>query len=166
MTSCAFKRPQVPAAPRARSPRIPLALSFWVPGLPHAWQRVVPVHGRPYNPPALVAWEATVRLFARQAMVLQEQNITSAPVLLTALFVFPVSKSWYLKNGKLSAEGKKWAWGGSLYHGKDPDASNLLKGVEDAMIGVVYDDDNQIYLARPEKSFGAVPGVRIEVRTP
>jgi Holliday junction resolvase RusA-like endonuclease len=150
------------------SPRIPLSVSFWVPGVPVPWKR--PQGGktsRRFNDPAQTEWEHTIRLYAQKAMAAAKQKCTSAPIVLRAEFAFPMAKNWILKGGELSAAAKKYEWRGMLYHTKDPDASNLLKAVEDALIGVCYDDDNQIHAYdKPQKVFDHTPGVRIEVHTP
>jgi Holliday junction resolvase RusA-like endonuclease len=47
---------------------------------------------------------------------------------------------------------------------KKPDASNVLKSVEDAMNGVVYKDDSQIVNIHVSKVYSTVPGVDICVK--
>lgn len=50
-----------------------------------------------------------------------------------------------------------------LYHVKRPDCSNLLKGVEDALRGIVYRDDSQLVRVTVEKIYSNSPGVEIRV---
>ena len=165
MTLAAFKRPSQPPK-REPSPRIPLAVSFWVPGVPLPWKRVVPKSGHPYNPPELKAWEYKITLYAQKAMAALKQKRTSAPVRMHCLFVFPIAKSWLKNDGSFSAEGLRHCWNGILYHTKDPDASNLLKAVEDGCVDVCYDDDNQLFFSGSTKSFGRDPGVHVKIVTP
>ena len=47
---------------------------------------------------------------------------------------------------------------------KKPDASNILKSVEDAMNSVVYKDDSQIVNIHITKVYSSVPGVDICVK--
>ena len=47
---------------------------------------------------------------------------------------------------------------------KKPDASNVLKSVEDAMNGVVYKDDTQIVNIHVTKVYSSLPGVDICVK--
>ena len=47
---------------------------------------------------------------------------------------------------------------------KKPDASNILKSVEDGMNGVVYHDDSQIINIHVTKVFSSEPGVDICVK--
>ena len=44
-----------------------------------------------------------------------------------------------------------------------PDASKLLRAVEDALTGVVYRDDSQIVDLTVTKRFGLAPGVEVRV---
>ena len=46
---------------------------------------------------------------------------------------------------------------------KRPEASNLLKGIEDALSGVVYADDRQVVMQRTVKKYGTADGCRIVV---
>lgn len=45
-----------------------------------------------------------------------------------------------------------------------PDVLKLARGVEDALTGIIWKDDAQIVSERLEKVYGAVPGVRVEVK--
>jgi Holliday junction resolvase RusA-like endonuclease len=47
---------------------------------------------------------------------------------------------------------------------KKPDASNVLKSVEDAMNGVVYKDDSQIVNIHVSKVYSSVSGVDVCVK--
>lgn len=54
-----------------------------------------------------------------------------------------------------------------VFHIKKPDLDNLVKAVKDALKGVVYRDDSQIY-KYPEllKVYSPAPGVRIRLTRP
>lgn len=49
-----------------------------------------------------------------------------------------------------------------IYPTKKPDASNVLKGVEDALEGIAYEADQQIVSTTVRKVYG-VPGVTVEI---
>jgi len=53
------------------------------------------------------------------------------------------------------------------YHAKKPDASKLLRAIEDPMSGVVYVDDARIVLVRAEKLYARdrAPGAHVVVTT-
>ena len=47
---------------------------------------------------------------------------------------------------------------------KKPDASNILKSIEDAMNGVVFNDDSQIVNIHVTKVYATEPGVDVCVK--
>ena len=158
------------------SPRIALSISFWVPGRPIAQPRpratIRGAHAGVYNPPTADAWKREVQFRARGAMLLHESP-TSAPLIADLVFEMPCSSKLYTKSGALSAEGRKHLWNGVLYHTQKPDVDNLTKAVLDALTGIVYDDDAQIFCAPPTRKWCDVdsdgneqPGGRITIRTP
>lgn len=74
------------------------------------------------------------------------------PVELRLKLVFEMSKSWSQK--------KKDRVLGSP-HISRPDLSNVLKFVEDALIGVAYNDDSQIWSITVEKTWGKEPEIQL-----
>lgn len=74
-----------------------------------------------------------------------------------ALRVFrPLPKSFSAKKKKLGLDGK-------LRPITKPDGSNYLKGVEDALNGIVYKDDSQLVTSVVEKYYGNPPRVEVEI---
>lgn len=49
-------------------------------------------------------------------------------------------------------------------HLKKPDLDNLVKGIKDAMKGIIWKDDSMVVSLTARKVYGDVPGVKIEVR--
>jgi Holliday junction resolvase RusA-like endonuclease len=72
---------------------------------------------------------------------------------------FAIPKSW-----------PKWRQGaaenGLVWHTIRPDASNVLKAVEDALQGVVYRDDSQIVSVVVQKAYSIDPKVVVFVDSP
>lgn len=50
-----------------------------------------------------------------------------------------------------------------VHHITKPDVSNLVKAVEDALCGVIYQDDKQIVALTVEKRYSPAPGVLIRI---
>lgn len=75
--------------------------------------------------------------------------------LVLAIFM-PVPASW-------SKRKRADALSGALCHLVKPDASNILKSVEDAMNGVVYADDSQIVSLRITKCYSDEPRVEVSI---
>lgn len=100
------------------------------------------------TPEKTATYESTVALFAAQEMA-------GRPLLEGALFLeveafYARPKSHPKKNPPM------WVT-------KKPDASNVLKAIEDALNGVVYRDDAQIAHAVIVRRYGDAPGVNIRV---
>lgn len=68
---------------------------------------------------------------------------------------FPVPDSWPKYKRQEALKGK--------WHIVRPDASNILKGIEDSLNGIVYDDDSQIVVSMCFKHYGAEPETRVTV---
>ena len=159
------------------SPRIALSISFWVPGKPIAQPRpratIRGAHAGVYNPPTADAWKKEVQFRARGAMLLHDQSPTSAPLIAELSFEMPGSSKSYTKNWAFSAEGERRLWDGGLYHAQKPDCDNLEKAVLDALTGIVYDDDAQIWQTAVTRKWCSIddesneePGCRVTIRTP
>jgi Holliday junction resolvase RusA-like endonuclease len=72
------------------------------------------------------------------------------PLHLDLIAYMPTQKSWPKK--KIQA-----ALSGSLLHTNKPDASNILKLVEDAANGILFKDDSQIVSAIVTKEYSEMP---------
>lgn len=79
------------------------------------------------------------------------------PVKITLVFRLQRPKGHYHpKSGELRADAAR-------HPSSPPDASKLLRAVEDALTGLIYRDDAQIVHAVVWKQYG-IPGVEVEVR--
>ncbi|WP_232448916.1 RusA family crossover junction endodeoxyribonuclease [Burkholderia ubonensis] len=78
------------------------------------------------------------------------------PVRMVVHIGLPIPTSWSAKRQAAAAAGLIGAT-------KMPDASNVLKAVEDGMNGVVYVDDGQVVDQWVSKRYARAPGVRVEV---
>lgn len=99
---------------------------------------------------------------AAQVVTQRPQFIPDAPVLLDAKFYLPRPKYHYNSKGVIKDRFKD-----ALPTGK-PDLSNLIKGVEDALNGIVWADDSQIVSYGESGKFYAdtKPHITIEVKCP
>lgn len=117
---------------------------------PVAWSPPRVTRNGSYSAPALKAWQQFVALKART------HKPIPGPVVLKADFHFRPPPSWALWK-------RQEAYCGELAHTQKPDASNLLKAVEDALKGVVFDDDCYVVAASVSKAWHYTEGVTVTV---
>ena len=108
-----------------------------------------------YTPQKTRTYETLIKDAARQAMGGSEPLET--PVSLYLYIRVPIPASATKKRLQAIADGSEKPI-------KKPDASNILKSVEDGMNGVVYKDDSQIINIHVTKVFSSEPGVDICVK--
>lgn len=155
------KRFKVPAS------ELVLDLDFFVEGVPQAWQRagVNTETGVHYTPEATRKWKDRMVWTARMLKVLPKQP-TSWPCKVFMLFYFPEPKSFRLKSGQLSAQGRKHLYDGELWCTNQRDVDNLAKSVQDAFNGLIWGDDRQLRIVSEKAYTREKPGVQIRVMTP
>ena len=112
-------------------------------------------HISTYTPEKTRTYETLIKDAARQAMGVSEPLET--PVSLYLYIRVPIPASATKKRLQAIADGSEKPI-------KKPDASNILKSVEDGMNGVVYKDDSQIINIHVTKVFSSEPGVDICVK--
>jgi Holliday junction resolvase RusA-like endonuclease len=101
--------------------------------------------GHTYTPPKTRTFENTVAVLARREYGAREP--LGGPLNVSMRFVFVPGKSVKRK-----------------HHTVKPDCSNLIKGVEDALNGIVWRDDSQIVQVEGRKLYDVSGGrPRIEV---
>lgn len=71
-------------------------------------------------------------------------------------FFLPIPKSISIKNKKKMNDG-------NIYHTKKPDLDNLSKLVLDAMNGIVYKDDSQVWSICMNKWYSDQPRIEVTV---
>jgi len=100
--------------------------------------------GRTYTPEKTLNKESEIRY----ALSMLDAPLFSGPVEV-------VIKTFFIK----PKSAKK-----RVHHTVKPDASNILKLVEDAANGILYDDDKQIVKCTISKEYGETERIEIEIR--
>jgi Holliday junction resolvase RusA-like endonuclease len=98
-------------------------------------------------------WKSLVAYSARQQY---QGNPLTGSIRVYVTFKMPRPKYHFKKNGMPSAKLE-------TYHTKKPDATKLMRSTEDALTGILWADDSQIYHQEITKIYGAQPGAVIEV---
>lgn len=120
--------------------------ALWRPGTKHA--NIVDAGGeRTKN------WRAVVALAARSAY---RETPDTGPLSLRLMFFMPRPKSHYRSNGELKPNAP-------YLHVKKPDTTKLIRSTEDALTGIVWQDDSQIAHQQADKVYGESPGCRVVV---
>lgn len=108
-----------------------------------------------YLPAQSAREQSNIRKFAHDAM--GDRPILDGPIDLRIVAFLAIPRSW-------SKTAQSLALADKLRPTGKPDADNVLKGVEDAMSGVVYRDDALITDTAIWKRYSASPRLLIEVR--
>jgi len=108
-----------------------------------------------YTPEKTRTYETLIKDAAIKAMGASEPLET--PVTLYLYIRAPIPKSLPKKRIEACLNGLEKPI-------KKPDASNVLKSVEDAMNGVVYKDDSQIVNIHVSKVYSSVSGVDVCIK--
>ena len=104
-------------------------------------------------------WRSDVKQFALKVC----QNAGApwdGPLDLQAVFVFPRPKAHYGsgKNAQtLKPTAPKW-------HTSKPDATKLLRSLEDALKSIAWRDDSQVCVQAALKMYGSVPGASVSIK--
>lgn len=135
-----------------------MTITFTVWGDPVAQGRprtaVIGGRARVYDPEKSRNYKALIRLVAQEA---KPDHLLEGPVSLTLRIFkrFPAS---------FSKRAREQARAGNIRPATKPDASNILKAIEDALNGVVWVDDRQIVDLIVSKAYDDEPRVEVEVR--
>ena len=108
-----------------------------------------------YTPEKTRTYETLIRDAAIEAMGTSEPLET--PVTLYLYIRVPIPKSYSKKKLEACLNGMDQPI-------KKPDASNILKSVEDGMNGIVYKDDSQIINLHVTKVYSTLAGVDVCVK--
>ena len=136
-----------------------MIIKFTVPGEPVGKGRARAFRNKAggvtmFTPERTRSYEAIVRSIAAEAM--WSMAPIEGPVAMHLRAYFSAPKS-------LKKADKELARREELPVTKKPDASNVLKAVEDAMNGIVFKDDSQIALATVSKSYSEKPRVEVTI---
>jgi len=147
-----------------------LQLSFFVPGIPQSRGSKKPFIYRKKeggqgvamsdDNPKSKAWMSVVALAAAAAMAGREPLVGPVRIFFTFIMPRPASHFGSGRNSKTLKPGAP------KYHTQKPDGLKLCRGVEDALTGIVYRDDNQNCLGSWDKRWAAPgerPGCRLEI---
>ena len=127
---------------------MPRTISFTLPGEPVAWQRrVVTKAGQQFTPAKARARMAEVRWAFDQAAPGWKPH--EGPVALTIDAFLKPPKNWP-KWRRATVDGRTWPAVGCC---KKPDASNILKLIEDALNGVAFASDRDVFVFFLVESF-------------
>lgn len=133
-------------------------IKFTVYGEPVAQGRaratVIAGHARMYDPEKSRNYKALVRLVAQEA---KPNHLFEGPVALTVRIFKRMPASF-------SKRTREQARAGNIRPATKPDASNVLKAIEDALNGVVWVDDRQIVELVVSKEYDDNPRVEVEIR--
>jgi len=90
---------------------------------------------------------------------MKELSPLAGPLSMDLVFVMPIPK--YLKKKKSFQENIKSQ---IQWHTKKPDTSNMVKFVEDCLIGLAYEDDSTIAISNARKFYGESPKTLITIK--
>lgn len=107
-----------------------------------------------YTPAKTVQYERKVAAaYARAANGFK--FAPESPLKMSVYIYMPIPKS----AGKRLTE----RLAGGVWHTKKPDASNVLKSVEDSLNGIAYKDDSQIAAEWVQKKYSDCPRVEVKI---
>lgn len=101
-------------------------------------------------------WKSVVALFARKNY---SGLPLKGPLKLEVIFYMPRPKYHY-GTGRNARKLKLTA---PSFHSVKPDATKLMRSTEDALKGIVWDDDSQVAIQYAMKPYSAKPGALITV---
>ena len=112
-------------------------------------------HMRAYDPPKSMYFKEQIKLMARK-MLPEGYEPISEPVRVFMTFYRPLPKTLTKLNIQAHEQGK-------LYPRTRPDVDNYVKGLLDALSGIVYTDDNIIIQITADKKYADVGRIEFEI---
>lgn len=151
-----------------------MMIRFFVPGIPRpaGSKRAIPlyVRGRLYvkNGRPIInmvddsgekgkEWREIVGATAKANFI--GEKILECPVRLCVAFIMPRPLDHYMGKNK---ENALTTWAPALHTSK-PDATKLLRAIEDALTGVIWKDDAQVCWQVASKKYGSKPGAEVSI---
>ena len=135
-----------------------MAVSFTIPGPPQgkARPRVCRIHGKSvtYTPRKTVEYEHLIKTSYNSVSEFRFTENTALEMRILALFPMPRNASKRVKKSMLD---------GDILPTKKPDCDNVIKVICDALNGVAYEDDKQIYKIHFEKKYAQNPCVIVKI---
>ena len=108
-----------------------------------------------YTPAKTKIYEGHIALVAQESMKSERKDICSSPVQVNMYIYVPIPQSW-------SKIKRSRALNDEEYPTTKPDVDNVVKGVLDALNGIVFEDDKQVVDLCVIKRYSDRP--RVEVR--
>ena len=136
-----------------------MEIKFTIPGPPKGKQRprICRVNGRSmaYTPKETIEYERLVRAsYTAVSKVKFERNL---PIEISILALYSVPKYVSRKTKELMLNER-------LFPTKKPDADNIIKVILDALNGLAYQDDAQIYRVYFEKMYAEIPETKVLIK--
>jgi Holliday junction resolvase RusA-like endonuclease len=138
-------------------------VEFTVPGIPKPGgsKRAFPIKGKDGRLRVIVTDDCKTSKDWRGAVVDACRKVffgppTVQPLRVTINFFMPYRKGDFNKKGEIKPSAPKW-------HDKKPDTTKLIRSTEDALTGILWQDDSQIVGISATKEFGLTPGAKITV---
>lgn len=101
---------------------------------------------------------ATEKVIAQLARLAWKEPPVTCPVLLRVRAIFPIPISWPERVKKAAREAR-------VMHIVDPDLDRIINLVQDALVGIVYVDDNQVCgYPDPVKRYGSPARTEITIQ--
>ena len=111
-------------------------ITFYIPGNPQGKARPRLGRGKVYTPKKTVDYESLIKVMAYNAM--KRTPLMSGPVYAEINIYMLIPNSWSKKEKKLAEQEIRLPT-------VKPDLDNIIKVIFDAINGIVYIDDNNIY---------------------
>lgn len=146
-------------------------LIFFVPGIPQpagSKKAFVLRKGGAYTGRAVIVdandkskpWQRSVQATILEFFANEPLQPFDGPIRLIVEFRLPRPKGHY-RTGKNASELRP---GAPPFPTTKPDATKLLRGLEDALTGIVWKDDSQIVTQIVRKRYHDSPGAAVEIR--
>jgi Holliday junction resolvase RusA-like endonuclease len=146
-----------------------MKIEFFVPGIPSTAgsKRAIPIFAsvggaRVWKRNVVIddakrgkGWRESVQSAAISAMA-GGDPVRGIPLYLQVTFTMPRLKSHYRKNGDLKGDAPTWQM-------VKPDATKLIRAIEDAITGICWHDDAQVALQYAQKVYGSKPGASVVI---
>lgn len=81
---------------------------------------------------------------------------THSPIKIYLQFLFQSKRSWSKRKTEMALNGE-------LTHTSKPDLDNLIKSITDALTGLVWNDDSQIYELHAEKRYSQQSAINVTI---
>jgi len=122
-------------------------INIWIPIKPKPAPRPRVTRYGTYNDPKYTEYKKAIAMIAKTKI-----KPSNAPITMQIDFFFKYPKSWSKKRVA-----------GTKYHISRPDLDNLQKGVKDALNGIAYKDDSQVWSIIARKQYSQEDGILIKI---